>query len=208
MSEAAAIALNGASPDEAPNAAWAAVNTPLTPPELLAFCREDVERLLRINPYLEFACWQRLADNRYHFCGRNSSQAQPFDFDLELGVEETPEGLRIRYSGGLKQETLFEVEPSAHGSRLTIRDIYPALADELNTGAVDRSLTTWAADIQKYLVTWKQWRWLPPWRWYMRRVWQRMKPTGRRIAYMFWWITLVEIALILLGAGIYMAEYR
>ena len=42
----------------------------------------------------------------------------------------------------------------------------------------------------------------------MRNVWQRLKPSGRRITYMFWWITLVEIALIALGVGIYLVEYR
>lgn len=211
MSDAAATTLNGTPLDDERNAAWAAVNTPLAPRELLAFCREDVERLFRINPYLEFARWEQLAEHRFHFSGRNSSQAQPFDFDLELQLEELADGLRIRYRGGLKHQTTFQVEPSVHGSRLTIRDDYPALADEQPRGKidrVDRSLTTWAGDIQKYLITWKQWHWLPPWRWYMRRVWQRMKPTGRRIAYMFWWITLVEVALILLGAAIYMAEYR
>ena len=72
---------------------------------------------------------------------------------------------------------------------------------------MDRSLTTWAGDLQKFLINWKRWRGFAPWRLYMRRVWQPMKPMGRRIAYIFWWITLVEILLILLGIGIYWAEY-
>ncbi len=41
----------------------------------------------------------------------------------------------------------------------------------------------------------------------MKRVWQPMKPSGRRITYMLLWISLVEIALIALGAGIYWSEY-
>ncbi len=41
----------------------------------------------------------------------------------------------------------------------------------------------------------------------MDRIWKRLKPTGRRITYMFWWITLVEIALIVLGVAIYLVEH-
>ena len=196
---------------EAENAAWAAINTPLQPDELIEFCREDIERLFRINPYLEFKEWQSHGDDSYRFSGRNSSQEQPFDFELELHVETLPDGFRIHYRGGLKQETTFKIESSSHGSKLTIHESYPPEPDEQqeeSLGEIDRSLTTWAGDIQKFLIMWNQWRWLGPWRWYMNRVWRTMKPSGRRIAYMFWWITLVEIALIALGAGIYLAEYR
>jgi hypothetical protein len=41
----------------------------------------------------------------------------------------------------------------------------------------------------------------------MRRVWQPMKPTARRISYMLVWISLFEIALIALGVAIYFSEY-
>jgi len=34
-----------------------------------------------------------------------------------------------------------------------------------------------------------------------------MKPTARRITYMLLWISLVEIALLTLGVGIYFFEY-
>ncbi|MEN8213842.1 MAG: hypothetical protein ABFR19_05700 [Pseudomonadota bacterium] len=211
MSDTAAVALSeGEQRGDGRDAAWAAINTPLAEQELLSFCREDVERLFRINPYLEFRRWERLAEGRYAFSGRNISQQQPFDFEVELDVEETPDGLRVLYRGGLKSETIFQVDASSHGSKLTIHENYPSLDEgeqEQRLGEVDQSLTTWAGDIQKFLILWKRWSWLGPWRWYMRTVWQRMKPSGRRIAYMFWWITLVEIALIVLGAGIYLAEY-
>ncbi len=212
MSDTATVALNEEELQcDDQDAAWAAINTPLSPQELLSFCQEDVERLFRINPYLEFRRWQRLNDTGYSFSGRNSSQQKPFDFDIELLVEETPNGVRVLYKGGLKRETIFQVDSSSHGSQLTIHENYPPLDEderEQKLGEVDQSLTTWAGDIQKFLVMWKQWEWFGPWRWYMRNVWQRMKPSGRRIVYMFWWITLVEIVLIVLGAGIYLAEYR
>ena len=196
--------------DGAENFAWAVINTPLVEDELIAFCQADVERLLRINPYLEFHKWVRQKEDKYIFAGRNFSQEEPFDFETSILVEELTNGLRLRYSNVLKKDTEFLVESSPYGSKLTIQEHYYPLAEnnqEEWLKQVDRSLTTWAGDIQKYLVMWNRWQWFAPWRWYMYRVWQRMKPSGRRIAYMFWWITLIEIALVILGAGIYWAEY-
>lgn len=195
---------------EAEDAAWASINTPLQEDELIAFCQTDIERLFRINPYLEFHEWSRQDDNHYRFTGRNFSQEEPFEFETSILVEKIRDGVQLHYSGGLKRSARFKVEPSPYGSKLTIHESYPPLTDEEKErlfGQVDRSLTTWAGDIQKYTIMWKRWRWFGPWRWYMGRIWQRMKPSGRRIAYMFWWITLVEIALIVLGVGIYFVEY-
>lgn len=197
--------------DGAENIAWAVINTPLIEDELITFCQADVERLFRINPYLEFHKWIRQKDDKYLFAGRNFSQEEPFDFETSILAEELTNGLRLRYSNGLKKDTEFLVESSPYGAKLTVQEHYHPLAEnnqEEGLKQVDRSLTTWAGDIQKYLVMWNRWQWFAPWRWYMHRVWQRMKPSGRRIAYMFWWITLIEIALIILGAGIYWAEYR
>ena len=208
MSEAA-LSLENVSVDEE-NAAWASVNTPLPPEELIAFCQEDVERLFRINPYLEFKAWRTIGERRHTFAAVNSSRENPFEFSFELEVDLQPDGVSIHYLEGLKRSTRFRVEPSEHGSKLTIIEDYrtpPAGATDETLLEVDRSLVTWAGDIQKFLVQWHQWQWLQPWRWYMNRVWKRMKPSGRRIAYIFWWITLVEIALIALGAGIYWLEY-
>lgn len=211
MSETAAVTLDGEGVlAGSENAAWASINTPLGTEELVAFCREDVERLFRINPYLEFTVWDQLADKHYVFAGRNFSQEPAFDFTLEFKVEELADGIRIHYLNGLKSDTLFKIESSPYGSKLTIHENYSPLAEgqqEEDLGEVDRSLTTWAGDIQKFLIAWKQWAWLGPWKWYMNRVWKKMKPSGRRISYMFWWITLVEIALIALGAAIYFVEY-
>ena len=192
------------------NAAWAQIHTPLSEQELKAFCAEDIERLFRINPYLEFTQWQNLGENHYRFSGTNTSQQPVFAFDMEILVEQQKNGIVINYHNNLKQRTVFDVASSPHGSKLTISEYYPAsdegdLAEHLNE--VDRSLKTWAGDLQRFLIIWNRWQWLGPWRWYMNSVWKRMKPSGRRIAYMFWWITLVEVALIALGVGIYFAEY-
>lgn len=191
------------------NSAWAEINTPLTPEELLEFCR-DTQRLFRINPYLEIKRWETIDDGCFEVEGINYSQEKPFSFHLWMRVTETDGGLSIKYLEGMKSATLIKVESSEFGSKLIITDIYYPVAescDETDLSQIDRSLTGWMRDIQQFLTMWKKWRRVSPWRWYMSRVWQPMKPSSRRIAYMLWWITLVEIALIFLGALIYWAEY-
>jgi len=192
------------------DAAWAAIQIPFKPSELLQFCHNDIERLFRINPYLEFNNWESLGNNTYRFSGKNISQEQAFDFDLKFVVEKNHNGLQVNYENGLKQQTIFAIEPSDYGARLTIRENYVPISEQelqQHQGEIDRSLTTWAGDIQKFLIMWKQWQWLAPWRWYMDTVWKKLKPSGRRITYMFWWITVVEVVLIALGAVIYFLEY-
>lgn len=196
-------------PIAAEDAAWAAVNTPLSVDELKVFC-QDIERLFRINPMLEFNTWEQLANNRYRMAVKNISQEQPFNLDVELEAEQQSDEIIIHYANGIKKKTIFKIEPSEYGSKLTIIDDYGNLSEEERSARineVDKSLVNWADYLQRFLITWKKWskhRW---WRWYMKRIWQPMKPTGRRITYMFLWITLVEIALIVLGAGIYWSEF-
>ena len=180
MNEIAQVA-----PIAADDAAWAAVNTPLSVDELKTFC-QDIERLFRINPMLEFNAWEKLSDNRYRMAVKNISQEQPFEIDVELEVEHQDDEIK-----------------------LTLIDEYGLSEAERNEkiNEVDKSLVNWADYLQRYLIVWKKWSKHGWWRWYMKRIWQPMKPTGRRITYMFLWITLVEIALIVLGAGIYWSEY-
>jgi len=193
----------------ADDAAWAAVNTPLSVDELMVFC-QDIERLFRINPMLEFNAWEQLADNRYRMAVKNISQEQPFELDVEIQVEQQSDGITLNYSSGIKKNTIFKIEASEFGSKLTIIDDYESLSEDerkLKIDKVDKSLVNWADYLQRYLILWKRWSKHGWWRWYMKRIWQPMKPTGRRITYMFLWITLVEIALIALGAGLYWSEY-
>jgi hypothetical protein len=197
-------------PIESQDAAWASFLAPLDSEALHAFCL-DIERLFRINPYLEFDSWEQRGENRYHFSGRNSSQEPALAFALDLMVEPTPDGLIIRYAQGLKSSTTLRIEAEeGKGSKLTIIEDYSGVSEaERNERLqeVDKSLTRWAGDLQAFLVMWQRWSWLSPWRWYMHRIWQPLKPTGRRIVYMFIWISIVEVALIALGAAIYWNEY-
>jgi hypothetical protein len=194
---------------DAEDVAWASLNTPLNSDELKLFCR-DIERLFRINPMLEFSEWQALGTNEYAFSGKNSSQETPFDFSVKCTVREQADGFRLDYSQGLKSNTTFKIEPAPQGSKLTIIDCYDGLSEEerkSRLAEVDKSIVVWASYLQKFIISWHRWSRLAPWRWYMRRVWQPMKPTARRISYMLVWISLFEIALIALGVAIYFSEY-
>jgi hypothetical protein len=197
-------------PPTAEDAAWATLKTPFTTAGLQEFCR-DVERLFRINPHLEFNRFERLGDNLFTFSGRNLSQETPFDFEAEFTVQVLDDGLRVDYDRGIKSSTVFRIEPGEETASLTITDYYDRMPDEereAHLGEVDRSLVIWGQYLQRYMLDWQKYSKFWLWRWYMRRVWQPMKPMARRITYILLWITVAEIALIALGAGIYFAEFR
>jgi hypothetical protein len=212
------VALKTTAPDntsDKKDAAWAAINTPMHPDALLTFVL-DVERLLRINPMLEFKKWEKNGASEFRMKVRNISQETPFELETPLRVHQIPGGVEIVYDEGIKSRTTLEIEATKlengePGSKLTITDFYDRLDEEQrkdHLNEVDKSLVIWATDIQRYLLMWQRWSRFKFWRWYMRRVWQPMKPSGRRITYMLLWISVVEIALIMLGVGIYFAEYR
>jgi hypothetical protein len=186
------------------NAAWVEIETPLTPAALAAFCR-DLERLYRINPYLEFRYWRNTASGRHAIAFRNLSSGR--ELALQLDAEPAPDGgLVVRYDRGIKRNTRFAIEPGTAGSRLTITDEYHDNATD--TGEVDRSLHAWGVALREYLLNEQRWGGYGPWRWYMRRVWVPMKPSARRITFIIVVLTLAEMALIALGAAIYWIEYR
>lgn len=202
MNEATAPVLEG-------DNAWASINTPLSEQELRAFCL-DIERLFRINPMLEFKEWQDLDQDRYLLHARNISQQTPFETETELRVTQRQDGLQIDFANGIKSRTTFKIDSAPQGSKLTIIDCYDGLDEqerERRLDEVDKSLVAWAEYLQRFIVLWKRWSKYAWWRWYMRRVWQPMKPSGRRITYILLWISVVEIALILLGVAIYFIEY-
>ncbi len=192
------------------DAAWASFKTALTVDQVVVFCR-DIERLFRINPYLEIAVWRSTDTNHFHFEGRNISQEPANDFVLDLTVVEQGSQFLITYAQGIKSSTTIKIESVPEGSQLTIIEDYSQLGEQerqQRLNEVDKSLLKWAGDLQMYLVNWRRWSRFWVWRWYMRQIWQPLKPPSRRIVYMLLWITVVEIAFIILGAGIYISEYR
>lgn len=197
-------------PDVAEDSAWAAVNTPLSVERLTKFCG-DVERLFRINPMLEFKSFKSLGNERYTMSGRNLSHEPSFDFDVTFKVSQLSDGLQIDYENGVKSSTTVKIEPLESGSKLTITDTYERMPTEergKHLGEVDKSLVNWVNYLQRFLILWKRWHLFRPWRWYMRRVWQPMKPIGRRITYLLLWISVAEVAFITLGVAIWFAEFR
>lgn len=188
------------------NAAWVVIESPLAPQALARFC-EDVERLYRINPCLEFREWRSLGAGRLRARFRNLSNQR--DFDLELAVESAGAGvISVRYDSGIKRATRFEVAPSPSGSTLTITDEYAPDAGAESAGEVDRSLNAWGAALRNYLLRERRWGGWALWRWYMRRVWLPMKPAGRRITFILLAVTAAEVALIAIFLLVYWLEQR
>lgn len=183
----------------AADAAWVAIETPLTADDLMAFL-DDVERLLRINPLYVVSQFTVLDGGRYRLGLHNLSNDRVDS--LEITASRRADGLALRYSQGLKSATTFRVEPSpSGGSRLVVTDTYSGASEEERThrlGEVDRSLTSWGRALHGYLRMWARWRWLAPWRWYMARVWQPMTPSARRVVFLILAISAFDV--VALGA--------
>ncbi len=196
-------------PGDARDQAWVRVRTELAPAELLAFVQRDSERLLRINSMYEFLSWQGAGRDAHVVRLRNLANGRTLE--TTVGEERTSDGLILRYGGGLKASTTFRVEPHPDGigADLVVIDDYshiPEAERQARMAEVDNSLSWWGQDFYRYFRYLKRWAWFPGWLWYMERVWKPMKPTGRRVAYILYVVTVVEIAaviaaVIVFGAG-------
>lgn len=173
--------------------AWVAIDTTLAFDELVAIL-DDVELLLRINPLLEVERFETLSPERRRFRALNHSNGR--HLDTELVLARLPGGLDVRYSEGLKAATTFRAEAKGAGSRLVVTDLYSGLTEaerQARLGEVDLSLNAWGRALHDYLRLWARWHWLPPWRWYMRRVWKPMTPSARRIVFLILAVSVFEI---------------
>jgi hypothetical protein len=185
------------------DAAWVVLETPLAPADLAAFC-SNLERLYRINPFLEFASWQQDAPHRFRAEVLNHSNGRRAVMAARVTCT-SDRALRVDYEAGLKKSTRFEVQPAPAGSRLTITDEY-APAGAQDAAAVDRSLHAWGVALKAYLERERRWGWLPLYRPVMERLWLPMKPAARRITFLVLVIGLADIVLIALGLAIYWIE--
>jgi hypothetical protein len=183
---------------EGQDVAWVTIETPFDGGHLKDFLG-DIERLYRINSLTEFEEWRNNGNGKYLFRAKNLSNGKNVETGLDVAVSES--GVNVSYSSGLKTATRFRIEPNADGlASLVITDDYggtPAEVRKSRIDEVDKSLEQWGRDIHRYLHQWKRWSWLPGWRWYMRRVWQPMKPSARRISFMIIMITLAELVMFL-----------
>ena len=190
------------------DAAWVLIETPLSPAGLRRFI-DDVERLYRINPLLEFSDFTPLGDNRFNVALHNLSNG--LNARLVLRVDRDAHVVRVNYSEGLKSSTTFRVEAAGPRARLLIRDDYAGTPKEerkARIGEVDRSLPAWGRALHGYLRRWARWGWLPPWRWYMARAWQPMKPSARRVVYVLWIIALFEVLTLLVAVMVWVLAAR
>jgi hypothetical protein len=196
-------------PDGSEDKAWVVISTSLRQAELRRFCH-DLERLFRINPYLEFKLWRVQTPGHIHTEFHNLSNLQDYALDLEV-VAESEDVFLVRYAQGIKALTRFEIQAQSAGATLTITDDYSHLPQDervRRAHEVDRSLPAWGQALFEYLRRQRRYGWIAPWRWYMRKVWVPMKPSARRIVWMLYLITAVELAAVLLIALIWWLEHR
>jgi hypothetical protein len=196
--------MTGAAAPPGPDAAWVVLETTLAPAELAAFCG-DLERLYRINPFLEFASWEQDAPDRFRAEVLNHSNGQRTVVAATV-TRTSDRALRVDYTEGLKQSTRVEIQPAPAGSRLTITDEYGPTGAGARDAAVDRSLHAWGVALKAYLERDRRWGWIPLLRWYMQRVWLPMKPAARRITFLVLVIGLADVILVALGFAIYWIE--
>ncbi|MEK7795839.1 MAG: hypothetical protein AAB315_00140 [Pseudomonadota bacterium] len=196
-------------PTASRDAAWVTVPVPQEVGALTQLCR-DVEALFRVNPYLYFSDWRQTGPTSHHVEFENQSNQQKLALDFEV-VPGPGQGFTVNYAGGLKRRTIFTIEPAAQGSRLTLTDDYEGLSAverEARAAEVDKSLHAWGVALRAYFLRLKRWSWLPGWRWYLRRVWVPMKPSARRIVWLFYLITVVEFFFFLFVLLIYLIEQQ
>ncbi len=196
-----------AEPEEERDAAWVTVDTPMSSTELLGFCREDVERLFRINSLLRIDEWSRIGERHHRVRLRNLSNDRTLE--TELHEDRPAYALRVVYGDGLKTSTTFKVVPGDGGAQLVVTDDYsgtPVEQRRTRTGEVDQSLIQWGHDLHRYLARWSRWSRYSPWRWYMNRVWLPMTPAGRRVVFALVVISAIEFIAFLMVLFIFVLE--
>ena len=188
--------------------AWVEIATPLDIHALRAFC-DDLECLYRINPYLDFKTWRKTGADRFHIEFHNHSNDQDAALDLTR-VRDSELAFSVHYAQGLKAATRFELSVTGQSSKLAITEDYsrlPLAERERRIDEVDKSLAAWGQGIFEYLRRYRRWRWIAPWRWYMRRVWIPMKPMARRVSWLLIMINAAFFGLFLFVALIYWIEF-
>ena len=191
------------------DAAWIRVPTSF-PPQMLAQLISDPEVLLRLNPYYIFKLWRRTGPNTYQVEFENNSNQQQLALDLTV----TPgpgQGLTVAYAQGLKRRTVFSIEAAPHGGILAVTDDYEGLPEAQRRereAEVDKSLVAWGEALRTYFLRQKRYRWVPGWRWYIRRAWIPMKPSARRIVWLLYLIAVVEFFFFLFVLAIYLLEHN
>jgi hypothetical protein len=197
----------------AEDAAWATAEVPL-PAALVHECVADVERFLRLNPYLQIERLERLpADERgtprYRLAALNEMNGVRAERVVMMEAIEPRQGYTLRYDSGIKRSTRVRVLEAAGGAALEIREEYaPSLGGPDTLREVDRSLSAWAAAIRRHLVARDRWGWVPGFRAITGGFWLRMTPRERRIARLMGWIAALEFVVFLFVFAIFWNELQ
>lgn len=198
------------------DAAWISVDLPLSPGDLFA-ALQNLERLFRLNPYLEIDTWQEEKPGQLYLGKQirfdSLNEMNGLRQNATLTVTEMQPGVSftLSYADGLKRASIVTVQELApSSSRLVLKDCYPAQIDaaerEARASEVDNSLVPWGAAIHRYFVRRARWGWLPLYGWFQDRFWLKMPPRQRRIARLIIWTTALEFVVFLFVFIIYWLE--
>lgn len=193
------------------NSAWVTLEIPASPAELFVFL-QNIERLFRLNPYLDIKQWQEsAAGRRFRLQALNEMNGVSYDLDIHIEANEPNSSLMLRYGQGLKDalEITLQGADSPDKSILTLREHYhqpTAGQREQQLKEIDHSLIPWGNAIRLYVRGLRRWAWFWPYRWYREKFWLGMRPTHRRIARMIGWVTLLEFVVFLFVFVIYWLE--
>jgi len=178
------------------DAAWVAIQTRAQLPEVRRFCA-NVERLFRINPYLEIRRWSEPHAQTYRVELRNLSNGQVENFRMSASRPDE-NALLFVYADRLKRSTCIALEGCGHGTCVRITDDYsgsPESERVQRNAEVDRSLTAWGVALRAYLERERHFGRFALWHAWLDRVWLPMTPAARRIAWILIWIAAAEVAL-------------
>ena len=197
----------------AEDAAWVTAEIPV-PAEVVRDCVADVERFLRLNPFLLIESFERLPPDaggtvRYRLAALNEMNGVRAERLITLDALEARHGFTLNYDFGLKRSTRVRVLETSDGASLEIREDYaPAANGPVDTREIDRSLTPWAASIRGYLLRRERWGWVPGYRAWSGGFWLRMTPRERRITRLMIWVAALEFVVFLFVFAIFWNELQ
>ncbi len=189
------------------DAAWIRVPTTFTPAELASHL-DDVEVLLRLNPYYYFKRFKTAGADRWQLEFENQSNQQQLVTDVMVN-RSNGRGISLEFTSGLKKRTHFTVEPFELGSYLVVTDDYsgtPEAERKQREAEIDKSLTAWGESLRIYFLRLRRYSRVPGWRWYIRRLWIPMKPSARRIVWLLAIISVAEFGFFCFVMLIWLAE--
>lgn len=178
------------------NAAWVTIPNKLQSQELFKFCK-DVERVFRLNPYLKIKSWSSQENQKIQVCWENHSSHHVFLVDTQISVVSNQQEIIVTYHTGPKKQTIFSINASAEGSELIIIDDYGE-STHTSYAEIDKSLNAWGESLLQFFNHYAVMRYVPFVTMLIDKVWIRMNPMARRITYILFVITAVELVVLLL----------